>query len=162
MSTKPLPHLSEKDIQRFHSKYDTIEPLFCWEWKDTPTEWGYGTFKAGNRKLKSHRVAYFLHYGVDPGELLVCHACDNPLCVNPFHLFLGTDETNNADMVSKGRNRWLIGQSHPNAKLTDEQIREIHDKVSLGAKYRDLAIEYGVSFGLIGHIMKGRNWTHIK
>lgn len=89
--------------ERFETKFKVNEENSCWEWIASLTKYGYGSFGIGkNRVLLAHRVSYKIYKG-DPSDLLVCHACDNPKCVNPEHLFLGTHKDNTTDSVNKGR-----------------------------------------------------------
>lgn len=100
----------------------------CWLWTGNTHPTGYGVIGVRKRdKLKNtfaHRASWFAHKGQDPGRLKVCHRCDTPACVNPDHLFLGTQKDNLRDMYAKGRlvNR---GSANGSAKLTDDQVRAI-------------------------------------
>ncbi len=99
--------LSKSDINRFLSKFIQGTPKECWEWKAGLSSRGYGKFSVrnnGNKKtIGTHRIAYFLYYKTQPRNNLVCHHCDNPKCVNPKHLFLGTHQDNRTDCVQKKR-----------------------------------------------------------
>lgn len=103
---------------------------YCWEWIGTITTHGYGHFKHKQKVYRAHRVAFVLFKGMIPEGMYVCHACDNPKCVNPDHLWLGTPRDNAMDMVSKGRavgNKWnhKSGDLHPNTKMTSAMIADI-------------------------------------
>lgn len=99
---RPLPELSERQIAKFRARH-TAHPSGCWNWIAGRNERGYGRFRVGDRTLAAHRVAFAISRGADPGELFVCHSCDNPSCVNPDHLWLGTNADNLRDCVNKGR-----------------------------------------------------------
>ena len=94
---------TEKDIKRFWSKVDKGEGTLteCWEWLGTKIVEGYGTFSIKNIEVKCHRLSFFLHTSILDDNLLVCHICDNPSCVNPDHLWLGTLRANNFDKTLK-------------------------------------------------------------
>lgn len=126
-----LRPLSEKVARRFWSKVDRRDPDECWEWKGSRIFSGYGQFWLGARQLKAHRIAYELGTGeMPPDDLVVCHACDNPPCCNPAHLWLGTVRDNVQDMIAKGRQprgkrryseRYIRGDRHP-FRLHPERI----------------------------------------
>ncbi len=90
-------------IQRFISKITVNQINGCHEWTDTLNSWGYGTFRVKDKKIFSHRFSYEYYVHKIPHGMLVCHSCDNPKCVNPKHLWIGTHADNMKDMVSKGR-----------------------------------------------------------
>ncbi|KKM00856.1 hypothetical protein LCGC14_1800190, partial [marine sediment metagenome] len=97
----------------------------CWEWKNATDTSGYGLFWKNGKHHKAHRISWELHNGKIPKGLLVLHTCDNPLCVNPNHLWLGTNQDNQNDMYAKNRGKKATGEKHGCAKLTWEVVRII-------------------------------------
>lgn len=118
-------------IDRFWAKVDRGEPGECWEWSGYCNDeaGGHGAFRVSRAKVdKSHRFSWELHNGPIPVGMCVLHRCDNPPCVNPHHLFLGTQRDNIADMVAKGRNRtaaWAIRHTRMTPALAAE-IKQIY------------------------------------
>lgn len=98
----PIPSLSGKQVARFSASFTSVDGG-CWEWVRTLGPRGYGAFSIKGRTYRAHRVSFAIFRGRDPGSFWVCHTCDNPLCVNPDHLWLGTPRDNNEDMRRKGR-----------------------------------------------------------
>jgi len=135
----------------------------CWMWIGSPVSSGYGRMWVDGRPLLAHRISYEIHNGVEPGSLFVCHRCDVKLCVNPEHLFLGTQTDNARDMVAKGRNRpWPPGEGHHLAKLTEADVRSIRDQYAAGGvSQRALARRFGVAQSNIGLVISRRTWTHV-
>lgn len=103
--SRPRP-THEQLVQRFSEKHRT-SPSGCWEWTGTHNAAKYGVFKWHSKATLAHRVSWLIHRG-EIGDLIVCHRCDNPPCVNPEHLFLGTYRDNVVDMHSKGRWRYPV------------------------------------------------------
>ena len=116
----------------------------CWLWKGYCDKLGYGTYWGGATIYLAHRYSYALHNGHTPEHLLVCHSCDNPSCVNPLHLFLGTDDDNIKDMIRKGR---AYHPSHPSCwrKLTEDDVREIRQLREQGTPLDEIAKRFDVS-----------------
>lgn len=162
---------SEADQERFWEKADIQSTDDCWMWlgRFFNDGEGYGQIKlySGNRekhirhRFRAHRVAYFLAYGHLPDDLCVCHTCDNPSCVNPAHLFLGTDRENIQDRTNKLRD--AKGEQHGMHKLTTEQVQEIR-KIRAARKlpYRMLGEMFGVTTTQIGWIIRRQSWKHLK
>lgn len=138
----------------FEEKYIPEPNSGCWLWTSYWDNKGYGIMSYGR---KAHRESFELYVGPIPDGYYVCHKCDTPCCVNPNHLFIGTTQENTKDRHSKGRS--ARGERSGPAKLTEEQVREI--RISKESS-RSLCKKYGVSYGLIGHIRRGRVWTHVK
>lgn len=133
----------------------------CIEWQGACDSEGYGKFSIFHSGFRAHRVAYYLFHGVDPGQELVRHRCDNTRCVNPRHLLLGSQQENIADMDTRGRRGkvFLKGERSGRAVLTAKDVRKIRKSES---SHAELARQYGVSRGCIQHVRNRLNWKHIK
>jgi len=151
---KPRP-LADK----FWEKVDIRGPNECWPWTAYTNDMGYGMIKHKGRALRAHRVAWELTYGPIPEGMFVCHHCDNPLCCNPAHLFIGTQADNLTDMAQKGRS--TLGERDGMSKLTAKQVREIRRCYAEGMLQIRLATEYGVSQNHISNIVNHRRWRHV-
>ncbi len=159
--------------ERFWAKVNKDGPIVreelgpCWEWTVTLSSTGYGQIRIGprigGRLFLAHRVAYALEHGMAPSDIAlhVCHRCDNPKCVRPSHLFLGTAADNMADMVAKGRysdRPRLRGEAHPMARLTEDKVRAIRNSTG---DQREAAKAFGCSQGTVHLIRKGKIWRHV-
>lgn len=154
------PYRKQDVESRFWSKVNRKGPDDCWEWQGSPGKDGYGRFGVNGRTLKPNRFAWELVHGEITEGLHVCHRCDNPLCCNPIHLFLGTNADNRADMVSKGRQ--ARGEKNGNAKLTEAKIHEIRVRLSYGGvTQKSLLTEYDVSRATMSRIANKRRWAHV-
>ena len=152
-------------IDRFWSRVDKSGD--CWVWTAATTNGGYGVIRDTGRNgkiIRAHRLSWELHNGPIPAGIEVCHRCDNPPCVNPAHLFLGTHQDNVTDTVNKGRasGGGPRGSLHHQAKLTEAQVLDIRAVYAAGTvSQRQLAREYGVDRGTIRFIVRREHWTHI-
>ena len=145
--------------ERFWSKVDVGGPGDCWEWKAGRNAGGYGQFRLGGKPHLAHRLVVGLRTG-DEGHAL--HSCDNPACVNPAHLSIGTHQDNMDQMKSRGRQSSLPGEDHGQAKLTDTKVLEIRARYATGQiTQRGLASQYDVAHSLISMIINRKNWKHI-
>jgi len=144
----------------------------CWLWTGVVNQYGYGCIgmstgaRARARRWRpalAHRVAYAQYKGPIPADMGVLHRCDTRSCVNPEHLFLGTNADNTADMISKGRARFSCGgtsgENHWNAKLTQVQVDEIRVRLRGGEARVALARAYGVSYYAIRNIEQSKRWV---
>jgi len=140
----------------------------CWNWMGAKNDCGYGVIGRGTRChgiSKAHRVAYEIFHFTDLHKTIcVCHICDNPACVNPKHLFLGTQADNVADMIAKGRNTpppVRKGEEANFAKLTEQQIRQIRKLSKAGTSSRKIAKSFAVSKTTILQIVNHKSWRHV-
>lgn len=139
----------------------------CWEWLGA-TDYGYGRIMIGSRTdhtrkpERTHRLSYELCIGEIPNGLFVCHKCDNPSCINPEHLFLGTHAENMKDKYAKGRCARLAGEKNPRAKLTAENVYSMRmERAKAGTSYAKLARKYGVVPSVAQKAVKGEAWKDV-
>lgn len=138
------------------------EDVGCWEYQGKRSSNGYGRIALGGRadgEGPAHRVAWELTNGEVPEGLIVCHRCDNPPCVNPEHLFLGTHADNAADRNAKGRH--AHGTRHPQAILNPDLVRLVRRWAAEGVSRAESARRLGVSRGGVSAVVNGRLWTHV-
>jgi hypothetical protein len=138
----------------------------CWEWPGTRNWYGYGQLQIDGRTLRAHRVSWERHVGPIPPGLFVLHRCDNPPCVRPDHLFLGTQADNMADKMRKGREAHagpltpLRGEQVGTSKLTQADVDAIrHRYTGRRGEQTALGREFGVSHRMIGYIVTGQSWA---
>lgn len=159
----PLPDgVRHPNIQTIRTKIDVFRSLTdfsgdCWNWNG-PRSDGYGNICVGLKVVRVHRFSFVIFNGRDP-EQLVCHHCDNQMCVNPDHFFEGDHHANNMDCALKGRhNDFFVGESHPKAKLTEADALSIF-KSELPTKV--LAARWGVNVSTINRVRRAETWKHI-
>jgi HNH endonuclease len=133
----------------------------CWWWKLNTDKDGYGSLCVNSKKTRVHREAYRLFVGEIPSGLLVLHSCDNPVCINPDHLFLGTYADNRRDMCLKGRNRNVCGEQVHGVKLTERQVLEARRLYKEGFKQRELARMFNVNIATMNPLLRGKTWKHL-
>lgn len=148
---------TKQEIERFFSRIE-VKESGCWEWTGSRFEVGYGMFslKRGHRRtFAAHRVSWCMRSGMDiPKGMLICHTCDNRICVNPAHLYLGTYADNNRDTISRNRGNRRSGDSCSWTKISLDGVRDI---LTSKEKQVSLARKYGVSQSHISYIKSGRS-----
>lgn len=145
--------------ERFADGYVVDKKTGCWNWIRRWNGNAYGYFWLNGKSMKAHRVAWILFKGVSvPKSIGVLHRCDNPPCVNPDHLFLGTAQDNTDDMMNKGRNVPRRGEESSSHKLSTKQVLEIKSSTLLGV---ELARIYQVGPMQISRIRRGLRWGHV-
>ena len=153
--------------ERFWSKVAVGGPDECWPWKGGISGGRYGMFWMDGRVQCAHRAAWQIHNGPIPEGMAICHHCDNPPCVNPAHLFLGSDADNLRDAANKGRCMGqscppIYGEAHGNSKMTEAQVLELRTLYDTGKwSHRSLAGRYGVSARCVYSIVHRITWAHV-
>lgn len=149
-----------KTIQeRFESKFAKKDG--CWEWVAHRNNMGYGKFALNGRMQYAHRVSYELYIGAIPNDLQVLHHCDNPACVNPSHLFIGTPSDNMRDCANKGRSAHPYGEKNTHSKLSEWQVKEIRARYFLGTLQASLSRDYSVTHQTISDIVLHKTWKGV-
>lgn len=123
---------------------------------------GYGNISYRGARAKAHRLAYRLFVGEIPDGLCVCHTCDNRACVNPRHLWLGTNKQNVDDREEKGRRHCVEGAKNPRARLTEDDVRNIRRLRKAGVAKSLLAAQFGLTIGYVKDISNGRTWRSLE
>lgn len=146
--------------KRFWEKVEVGEPDECWEWRASCYGSGYGQAWDGEKQVGAHRLAFRLERG-GIGDSQVLHTCDNKLCVNPDHLYLGDPIDNMHDAIERGQ--WssydMSGEKNPNRRLDESEVKEIKSRYQEESiSQRELGEEYGVSQEHIGRIVRGERW----
>lgn len=155
--------ISPKDISRFWSKVEVRKPNQCWHFKGTLDGHGYGVISImgrGGIKIAAHRFVFILFTGIVPVGKDVCHECDNPICVNPFHLWEGTRKQNLQDMVQKNRSNF--GTKNWNSKLTEKDVKEMRAQYDgKWGSISKLAKKFGVAQSVASEIINKKAWTKV-
>lgn len=148
--------------ERFWSKVAVVEDG-CWPWMAGRVPAGYGSMRVKVDGKHTHRsasrISWLIHYGPILDGLGVLHKCDNPICVRPDHLFLGTPADNHADKAAKGRS--TRGVKNPMAKLNEDAVRKIRRLKGEGWVQRRIAEHVGVSYATVSMVLQGDLWGHV-
>lgn len=132
----------------------------CWIWTANSLN-GYGRLKVNGEMVWAHRMSWQFAHGEVPAGMFVLHQCDNPPCVNPDHLFIGSKLDNARDRDAKCRRAAPIGVLNGRAKLTEDDVLKIRQRRSEGAKRKQLAQDFGVSLAAIKHVLGKSTWNHV-
>lgn len=156
-------------IERVLEKVVRLPFSGCWIFMGATNSFGYGIVGTGARGMpndRAHRITYKYFHGEIPAGMFVCHKCDVPSCCNPDHLFVGTNQDNVRDMISKGRNSLpprnphIVGSVHPGAKLNEEQVAEIRKMYASGVVQQKLAEQFGVARQTISKVVNYKRFKH--
>lgn len=163
----PRKFVSGHNRRRYRSLEDLFyknitpgQPDECWIWPMSTDEKGYGRVRLGTKEYSAHRLSYEVHNGPIPNGLFVCHKCDNSICVNPHHLFLGTPKDNSADMVKKDRQ--AKGERINKGKFVEADIIEIRRLAGQGVQSKDIAALFGMDTSTVSEIINRKTWRHIE
>ena len=156
-------------IKKFNANVSKTSGEECWPWIGATLKGSRGIAWIGTKNVTAPVLSWFVHHNEWPADgIFVCHECDNPNCVNPSHLWLGTNSDNLRDAARKGRlyiqksSDHIKGSRHGNAKMTEDMVRQMRKEFALGTSTRALARKYGMSQYPVYMAVSGRAWTHVK
>lgn len=154
------PSSPEHWARRLANGLNSAEPGECWEWQRTHNGQGYGAMRVAGKMVYAHRLAFELAGNVIPNGMHVLHKCDNPRCIHPEHLEIGTASKNMADCRARGRSRIpsprMKGEANGSAKLTSHQVSEIRRLLAGGHVQRKIAKHFGISQTMVSRIKLGK------
>jgi hypothetical protein len=159
-------HLTYALVTTFESKLTREGPVHpkqgqCWQWLGAKAGDGYGSFRFRGFWSRAHRLSYSLYVGSIPEGLSVLHRCDNPMCVNPSHLFVGSQKDNVQDTESKHRGNHPKRERHGRAVLTEGDVQGLRERYSRGESKAHLARVFGISQTHTARIINGKAWNHV-
>ena len=158
MNKSTVPDYAPKQCLYDHTVLSDDES--CWLWVGGVSGSGYGMVPMGKHKRPyAHRISYEVHNGPIPAGMSVLHKCDNKRCVNPYHLFVGTQKDNMVDMVSKKRH--MHGERTNTAKITEADVREIRALKEKGVTLSAIATQFGICFQQVSRIVRRERWAHV-
>ena len=149
----------ELSMAQRYNLHVIVNPIGCWGWRGGVDGGGYGVFSNGKRRFKAHRASYELYVGPIPEGMSVLHRCDNPICSNPAHLFVGTQADNMRDAAEKRRVEY--GVRHRASKLNASSVRKLRDLHAAGESPTRIAELFGVARATVLAVINGRTWRHV-
>lgn len=160
----PIPELTLEEQEFFWTRVQETDD--CWLWVGNINDTGYGRLEIRNQLYRANRISYRLAYGPFDWTLQVLHKCDNPVCVRPDHLFLGTDEDNQKDAVSKGRHMFQ-NYSHHRRRGVEQHLARINDDIVRKIRkdpdpQRRVAEKYGIHQAQVWRIKNRKAWAHVE
>jgi len=159
MAPRAIPEITDEIVRRFEDKYIPEPNSGCWLWTASTDPKGYGKIAIDRHPYIATRVSLAIAGRRPKAGENACHRCDNPTCVNPDHLFLGSQKENIHDMIAKGRH--AVGERMPRSTLTSGQVLAIKFLHSLGRSGKKMAAQYGVATMTVSRIINGHAWKHI-
>lgn len=158
-----VPNLTTERLRAFWGAVQLSGPDDCWIWKNVPNSQGRPLFKMSGVNFYAHKLSWFISTKRWPSsDVFICHSCDNPLCVNPKHLFEGNARINHDDMAAKGRRASFVGESNSQSKLTEldvKMMRALH--FQNGCSKRQIAFRFGVHPVVASKAIRGETWSHV-
>ncbi len=159
------PYTDDEFKELFQQSYDIVQRAYetpCWEWKFYRVQDGYGQVRYKGKDLGTHKLSWMLHKGEVPDGFKVCHHCDNPPCVNPGHLFVGTNKDNIDDANRKGRLARLAGSLNGWARMDEARVSAMRKEwVPYKMPAWKLAEKYGLSLTQTERILRHEAWAHV-
>jgi len=149
----------EKMDERFITKVN--KTATCWLWTGGLDSWNYGNYRLNGKCVKAHRYSYMINKGNIPEGMLIRHTCDEPKCVNPSHLILGTHQDNMNDRNQRNRQARNKGEKSGNAKANNDIVKEIRILYGFGFTHIELANKYNIGRTSVGLIINKKAWSHI-
>lgn len=154
----------EEKLDRLKESYErhVVRGEGCWEWSGVLHKSGYAVLKYGKKQIGAHQASWLIHKGKIENGLWTLHHCDNKKCTNPDHIYLGNAKRNAQDREDRQRRPIRRGDSHPNSKLNEDQVKEIKKRMKIGITLTRLSKDFSISLGSLEAIKSGTTWKHVR